>query len=79
MCTILKRKMYASNKMAIFHEEGLAGNRTFIGKEELLRSRGVQVELFHREECINLMRRFIDENRNCGMRIPAEPDPEHNS
>ncbi|MBN1604177.1 MAG: nucleoside deaminase [Chitinispirillaceae bacterium] len=36
-------------------------NRTFIGEEELLRTRGVQVKLLHSDECINLMRRFIDE------------------
>ena len=36
-------------------------NRTFVGEEELLRSRGVTVQLLHSEECITLMRRFIDE------------------
>jgi cytosine/creatinine deaminase len=37
-------------------------NRNFRGEEELLRSRGVQVELLQDEECIALMRQFI-ENR----------------
>jgi cytosine deaminase len=35
-------------------------NRTFRGEEELLRSRGVQVEVLQDEECISLMREFID-------------------
>ncbi|ABK99588.1 nucleoside deaminase [Pelobacter propionicus] len=35
-------------------------NRNFRGEEELLRSRGVQVELLQDEECIALMRQFID-------------------
>jgi len=34
-------------------------NRTFIGEEELLRSRGVSVEVFQNEECIRLMEEFI--------------------
>lgn len=37
-------------------------NRTFMGEEELLRSRGVQVEVLQDEECIALMGEFI-ENR----------------
>ncbi len=36
-------------------------NRTFMGEEELLRSRGVQVEVLQNEECISLMRTFIAE------------------
>lgn len=34
-------------------------NRTFMGEEELLRSRGVQVEVLQDEACIRLMRDFI--------------------
>jgi cytosine deaminase len=34
-------------------------NRTFRGEEELLRSRGVQVEVLQDERCIELMREFI--------------------
>lgn len=34
-------------------------NRTFIGEEELLRSRGVSVEVLQDESCIALMRAFI--------------------
>lgn len=34
-------------------------NRTFMGEEALLRSRGVQVEVLQDDECIALMRRFI--------------------
>ncbi|MBL0225113.1 MAG: nucleoside deaminase [Geobacteraceae bacterium] len=36
-------------------------NSTFMGEEDLLRSRGVQVEVLQNEECINLMRKFIAE------------------
>jgi creatinine deaminase len=36
-------------------------NRTFLGDEELLRSRGVQVEVVQDETCIGLMTRFIEE------------------
>ncbi len=34
-------------------------NINFMGEEELLRSRGVKVEVANNEECINLMRNFI--------------------
>ncbi|MFZ2266932.1 MAG: nucleoside deaminase [Azonexus sp.] len=34
-------------------------NRTFMGEEELLRSRGVSVEVVQDETCITLMRSFI--------------------
>ena len=34
-------------------------NRTFLGEEELLRSRGVSVEVLQDETCIGLMRDFI--------------------
>jgi cytosine/creatinine deaminase len=34
-------------------------NRTFLGEVELLRSRGVSVEVLQDEECIRLMREFI--------------------
>ena len=36
-------------------------NRTFLGEEELLRSRGVEVEVVDDERCIALMERFIRE------------------
>lgn len=36
-------------------------NRTFMGEEELLRSRGVELEVLQNEECIELMRTFIAE------------------
>lgn len=35
-------------------------NRTFLGEEELLRSRGVEVEVLQLEECIEMMTRFIE-------------------
>jgi cytosine/creatinine deaminase len=34
-------------------------NQTFMGEEDLLRSRGVQVEVAHSAECLNLMQAFI--------------------
>ena len=37
-------------------------NRTFQGEEELLRSRGVAVEVLQNEECIRLMAEFIQQN-----------------
>lgn len=36
-------------------------NETFLGEEELLRSRGVEVEVVDSEECIAMMKRFIAE------------------
>ena len=36
-------------------------NCTFMGEEELLRSRGVEVSVLQSQECIELMRRFIAE------------------
>lgn len=37
-------------------------NMTFMGEEELLRSRGVSVEVVQDEECISLMEEFIKNN-----------------
>jgi creatinine deaminase len=37
-------------------------NQTFLGEEELLRSRGVVVEVLQNEACIRLMREFIANN-----------------
>src|SRR5256712_11756918 len=34
-------------------------NRTFLGEEELLRSRGVRVDVVQDERCTQMMRRFI--------------------
>lgn len=35
-------------------------NQTFLGEEELLRSRGVAVEVLQLEECIELMTHFVE-------------------
>ena len=35
-------------------------NRTFMGEEELLRSRGVQLEVVQDATCVRLMQEFID-------------------
>lgn len=37
-------------------------NRTFTGEEELLRSRGVTVDVLQDPQCIDLMTRFIETN-----------------
>lgn len=37
-------------------------NRTFMGEEELLKSRGVELEVVQSEKCIELMRTFIEAN-----------------
>jgi cytosine/creatinine deaminase len=37
-------------------------NRTFLGEEQWLSSRGVQLELLQDEECIRLMSEFIAQN-----------------
>lgn len=34
-------------------------NQTFMGEEELLRSRGVRVDVLHDQRCVELMRAFI--------------------
>jgi len=36
-------------------------NQTFMGEEDLLRSRGVKVEVLQEPQCIEMMRRFIRE------------------
>ena len=36
-------------------------NQTFMGEEELLRSRGVKIEVLQDPQCIEMMRRFIRE------------------
>ena len=37
-------------------------NRTFMGEEELLRQRGISVEVLQDEDCIRMMREFITKN-----------------
>jgi cytosine/creatinine deaminase len=37
-------------------------NRTFMGEEELLRSRGVSIEVVQSDECIRMMEEFIRKN-----------------
>lgn len=37
-------------------------NMTFMGEEELLRSRGVKIEVLQDPVCINLMKEFISKN-----------------
>lgn len=35
---------------------------TFLGEETLLKSRGVEVEVVHNKECIDLMTQFINDS-----------------
>ena len=42
-----------------FHYVVIGENQTFLGEEELLRSRGVPVEVVQDERCIRMMRQFI--------------------
>ncbi|MCE8035646.1 nucleoside deaminase [Billgrantia tianxiuensis] len=35
-------------------------NQTFLGEEELLRSRGIEVEVLQLDECIDMMTHFIE-------------------
>jgi len=37
-------------------------NKTFMGEEDYLRSKGVDVEVLQNETCITMMRKFIKEN-----------------
>jgi len=37
-------------------------NKTFMGEEELLKSRGVQIEILQNQTCIDMMIKFIKEN-----------------
>jgi cytosine/creatinine deaminase len=37
-------------------------NKTFMGEEDWLRSRGVKVEVVNNEDCYNLMQQFIRDN-----------------
>jgi cytosine deaminase len=37
-------------------------NENFVGEEELLRSRGVAVDVINEERCIEMMKKFIGEN-----------------
>lgn len=48
-------------------------NRTFLGDEALLRSRGVEVEVVQDERCIELMRRFIAERPELWNEDIGEP------
>lgn len=40
----------------------IAENKTFLGEEELLKSRGVEVKVLQNQECIDLMNKFIAES-----------------
>lgn len=48
-------------------------NRTFLGEEELLRSRGVDVEVLDDESCATLMREFIRKHPQLWSEDIGEP------
>lgn len=48
-------------------------NLTFTGEEELLKSRGVEVEVVQNQACLALMRRFIQENPKAWNEDIGEP------
>ncbi|KIW76598.1 hypothetical protein Z517_09042 [Fonsecaea pedrosoi CBS 271.37] len=39
-------------------------NKTFVGGEDYLKARGVEVVVLENRECMELMRRFIEEKPN---------------
>jgi cytosine deaminase len=49
-------------------------NRTFLGEEEWLRSRGVQVDVVQDAACIALMTRFIAANPALWLEDIGEPE-----
>jgi creatinine deaminase len=48
-------------------------NTTFMGEEELLKSRGVEIEVVQSEKCVDLMRRFIEANPTVWNEDIGEP------
>jgi cytosine deaminase len=48
-------------------------NQTFMGEEELLKSRGVEIEVVQSEACLALMRRFIQEQPKIWNEDIGEP------
>ena len=48
-------------------------NQTFMGEEELLRSRGVEIEVVQSDACLALMRRFIRESPKIWNEDIGEP------
>ena len=51
-----------------FRKIVIGENQTFLGAEEWLRTQGVQLDVVQDDECIEMMRKFIAERRNFGMR-----------
>jgi cytosine deaminase len=48
-------------------------NQTFMGEEELLKSRGVEIEVVQSDACLALMRRFIRESPKIWNEDIGEP------
>jgi cytosine/creatinine deaminase len=44
-------------------------NETFMGEENLLRSRGVEVIVLNNQECKDLMKKFIEEKPEVSSRL----------
>ena len=49
-------------------------NRTFMGEEALLISRGVEVAVLDSEECVEMMREFIEAEPTLWNEDIGEPD-----
>lgn len=49
-------------------------NITFRGPENYLRSRGIEVEILNNEECVNVMKDFIQKNPKLWNEDIGEPD-----
>jgi creatinine deaminase len=48
-------------------------NQTFMGEEELLKSRGVRIEVVQSPQCADIMRRFIEANPTVWNEDIGEP------
>ncbi len=64
LCTTLSPCVMCSGAVLLYKIPRviIGENKTFMGEEELLKGRGVQVEILQNEACIQMMREFIQRN-----------------
>src|SRR2546422_7781130 len=64
LCTTLSPCSMCSGAILLYEipRVVVGENKTFMGEEELLRSRGVSIEVLQNKECIRLMEDFIRRN-----------------
>jgi cytosine deaminase len=64
LCTTLSPCAMCSGAILLYGipKVVIGENQTFMGEEDLLRSRGVQVEVLQEAACVELMRNFIANN-----------------